>query len=136
MALPLRVLNAFRFGHSLAAEVKPRKPGARAWVRVKPVLQSGETERRVRERWTLARRADGPYDGTISRYLVRYLELESWNPKVDFGYDLDYMLRDRTLQDESIELEDDASLEGWLSHHLADLSVLRHPTSVEYYFDL
>jgi hypothetical protein len=135
MALPLRVQNAFRYGHSLAAEVTPRKPGARAWVRVKPILRGGKTEQQVREGWTLTRQADAPYDGTVSKYLVRYLELTSWNAAVDYDYGMEYRVRQRTLHDEEIEVSEEASLIDWLSRYVTDLDMLRKPEAVDYLFE-
>lgn len=127
MALPIRVRNAFRMGHKLVARVAGACPDGQAWVYVEPIMRSGKAFRAVLIEWTLKRIVREPYDDTILKYRVRYVELFFWDPDDVSFYDDEWEDRNRGDRNERAEFEDEDALEQWLSRYLSDLALLRMP---------
>ncbi len=134
MALPVKVRAAFRLGHPLAAHVRCSDPMGKAWVWVAPIMRGGKRYQKVLEQWTRKREAGEPYDDTILKYKVRYLELSSWNTEQDYTHALDFVERERAVRDEKTEVDDEPALEEWLRQFLGDFTMLGAPSSVDYYF--
>ena len=103
----------------------------RAWVWVRPHMKLGKTLGQVQAEWTRTRVA-APYNDTIARYEVRYVELSEWHLADEWANDLDIAIEQRPIVDKTFEVEDEGALVEALSQWLPDLGQLRNPALVQY----
>jgi hypothetical protein len=128
--LPAKIRNAFRLGIDLAARLPEPREGCFAWLWVQPIMKSGKTHAQVLNEWSLTGEASGPYDDTVARYLVRYVELTNWH--IAQGYEMDWAMGQRPVTDIRIEVEDEGQLVEVLGRWLADLHELRATNIADY----
>ena len=124
MALPQHILNRLQLGGDIAAEVQATQADYRAWVYVRPLMET--TFQQARERWTRERQYT-PVDFSITGYSVRYLELSDWHrQRAD---DLDYALRECPTIDLQLCVRDEHALGQLLAQWVHDFSTLGLPLS-------
>jgi hypothetical protein len=124
MAFPQPILSRLHLGGDIAAEVQATQPEYWAWVYVRPLMKTSFPK--ARERWTRERQYQ-PVDFSIKGYYIRYIELSQWH--LEWGYDLDYALRERPTIDLQMCVRDEDALEQILSQWCHDFSTLGLPQS-------
>lgn len=124
MALPQPILNHLHLGGDIAAEVQATRAEYRAWVYAQALMET--SFQKARERWTRERQYE-PIDLSIKGYYVRYIELSEWH--LEWGYDLDYALKERPTIDLQMCVRDEQALEDILSQWCHDFSTLGLPQS-------
>ena len=124
MVLPLPILNRLHLGGDIAAEVQATQVGYRAWVYAQALMKT--SFHKAREHW-MRQRQYQPADFSIKGYYVRYIELSQWH--LEWGYDLDYALKERPTIDLQMCVRDEQALEGLLSQWCHDFSTLGLPDS-------
>ncbi len=126
MNIPLNVVNRLHLGHSVAAEVTPRRPDHCAWVVVVPLLRLN-TLVKVPEWGGDWRLVEDPEDA-ITEYLV--LQLEVPRAALPTGYSDQEVPGDQIILQHRIaaDLDETAVLvQSWG----ADVGTFHHPANFE-----
>ena len=132
MVLPERIETLLHRGEALAAELPRPRDGWRAWVWIKPMMKSGRTYAEALEEWTRTRVAQASYDGTISYFVVRYVELSEWHLDDRWYFDLDLAIKERPIVDKVTTASNQTELEHVLTQWLVDPTRLGSPSAADY----
>lgn len=124
MAFPTPILNRLHLGGNIAAEVPATQAEYRAWVYVKPLMET--SFRKAREYWTRERRYQ-PFDFSLKGFFVRYIELSAWH--LAWDDDLDHALRMRPTIDQQLCVRDEQALAQVLAQWCHDFSLFGLPQS-------
>lgn len=123
MTFPIPILNRLRLGGSIAAEVPATRDEYRAWVYVRPIVQT--PFQKAREQWTRERQYQ-PVDFAVQGFVVRYIELSAWHLAWDED-DLDLALKERPTIDLQLCVRDEQALEVVVAQWCHDVSTFSLP---------